>query len=190
MPEAQDSKSEGEGAARRSHEGLGFYSWALGSHTRSQVETRRHRVCIWGREGKTGLPCQRDGSATFTGRDHGARETQTLRLPLPVGMTSGRMRPELPQLFYHYKGTAHRRGKPVHRRAELRDKIGKPDPSDACVRLDQAGPEACLSTCVKCQMAVPAGITKHHTLRSLNDRNLSSGVWAVQEQGVNPFGSQ
>lgn len=77
----------------------------------------------------------------------------------------------------------------MHRRAELRDKTGKPDPRDACVPLEQAGPKAHMNAHLMCYVVVLAAITKCHRPHGLNYRKLFSRGWEVQDRGANPFGS-
>ena len=51
------------------------------------------------------------------------------------------------------------------------------------VLLDQAGPEVHMNAFVMCYVIVPVIIPKCHRLGSLNNRNLFSGAWEIQDQG-------
>lgn len=101
----------------RAREGLSLCSWALGNHKKMSSRDLIQLGLHLGRRMGNRPACQeqRDGSGTFTGPNLCGREPKRLRLASPVGR-----RLELLQLLYHSN-----RLKPVHRRAELRDKDRK-----------------------------------------------------------------
>lgn len=107
----------------RPHEGLGFYFQALGKHKISSGDLILLGLHLMKRM-RNGPARSGDGSAMFIGPNNHARETQTLRLPFPAGVTSERRqaRADAAALWLQGGSLSERKGSAQKSRAERGDR--------------------------------------------------------------------